>query len=326
VSDSGGLDRDARIAAVADKLRIDAATAEVLDRLDAVGASGVLLKGPSITRWLYDDEGTRFYTDCDLLIRRRDIGTAERVLEELRFSRRLDERALPGWWREHGAEWWREADRVLVDLHRTLPGIGVDLDEAWSLLVEPEETLLVAGYPARVLPRAARALHLALHAAHHGSGWVRVLADLDRALERTDESLWRDAARLAERLGATGSLATGLRLTPAGELLAGKLGLPADTSTHTMLRASTPPPVALGFEQLAHARGIRERASIVWWKLFPPAEFVRHWAPSARKSRVALAWAFVRRPFWLLRNAPKGARAWRAARRRVRHQRRTRSR
>jgi hypothetical protein len=213
-----------------------------------------------------------------------------------------------------------------VDLHRTLPGIGVDPDEAWGLLVEPKETLLVAGYPARVLPRAARALHLALHAAHHGSEWVRVLADLDRALELADESLWWEAALLAERLGATGSLAAGLRLTPAGEVLAGRLGLPAESSTHAMLRASTPPPVALGFEQLASAKGIRERASIVWRKLFPPAEFLKHWAPSARNSRLALAWAFVRRPFWLLRNAPRGLRAWDTAHRQSRDQRRRRSR
>jgi hypothetical protein len=84
------------------------------------------------------------------------------------------------------------------------------------------------------------------------------------------------------------------------------------------LHARTPPPIALGFEQLAQAHGVRARVSIMWHKLFPPAGFMRHWDPQASDSRLGLLRAYLRRPVWLLRHAPEGFRAWREARRSVR--------
>ena len=41
---------------------------------------------------------------------------------------------MPDWWREHASEWWRDADGVLVDVHRTLPGIEIGDEQAWGLL------------------------------------------------------------------------------------------------------------------------------------------------------------------------------------------------
>ena len=171
---------------------------------------------------------------------------------------------------------------------------------------------------APTLSEPARALHIALHAAHHGAEWTKALIHVARALAVVDDTTWREAATLAERLGAIESLAAGLRLLEEGDALAIRLGLPTTRSVDVALRASTPPPVALGFEQLARAQGIRGRARILWRKLVPPREFIRHWDPRAAESRAALALAYARRPFWLLRRAPEGLRAWRHARCEVR--------
>jgi hypothetical protein len=305
-----------RRAVAASNLRIDAATAEVLGALEAADVEALLLKGATIARWLYD--GTRGYTDSDLWVRPGDVDGAERILRSLSFEESVDRTGLPDWWQEHGSEWTRSLDGVCVDLHRTLPGLGVDPELAWRTLSARSETVPVAGYPARALGRSGRALHLALHAAQHGEAWGRVLADLEHALEVVDQSVWKEAAALAAELGAIDGLGAGLRLVPAGAALAGRLQLPANRSVEVALHASSPPPIALGFDQLARAGKTRARVRIVVRKVVPPPGFMRHWYPPAAQSRRRLVVAYLYRPIWLLRNAPPGWRAWRAARRRVR--------
>lgn len=309
---------DARVAATASRLRIDAATAEVVRALSAAGVQSLLLKGPSTARWLYDEHEPRGYNDCDLLTRPDQIEVTKRILTRLGFREYLDDTAMPSWWRTHAGEWWRSDDGVLVDLHRTVPGLGVEPESGWSTLFADADTILVGGEPVRTPALPGRALLVALHAAHHGPEWGGPLADLERALLRADESVWRSAASLAERLGAADGLAAGLRLVTEGVILADRLGLPAGTSVETALRASSPPPVALGFEQLAQAKGVRARVTIIWRKLFPPAEFMRQWSTGYADRPSRLARAYLARPLWLLRHAPEGFRAWRRARGQVR--------
>lgn len=306
------------MAATASRLRIDAATAEVVRGFGEAGVASLLLKGPSTSRWLYDDAEPHGYNDCDLLIRPQDLERARDVLSNLGFNEYTDESAMPAWWRAHASDWWRADDGVLVDLHRTLPGIGADPESAWRVLSTTTDTISVGGELVPTLSLAARALHVALHAAHHGADWWGPKADLERALTRADESLWQSAARLAEALAATEAFATGLRLVPAGESLAIRLALPAGSSVEVALRASSPPPVALGFEQLAQAKGVRARVTILWRKFVPPAEFMRRWSNGAADTPLRLARAYVERPVWLLRHAPDGLRAWRRARSEVR--------
>jgi len=316
VRDSEASDRAERRAVAAGNLRIDAATAEVLGEFRAIGVEALLLKGPSIARWLYD--GTRGYTDCDLWVRPGNGEAAERVLRGLGYEKAVDKGGLPDWWQEHGSDWTRSADGVCVDLHRTLPGVGVDAESAWRTLSATTETLEVACYPARALSLPARALHIALHAAHHGPAWGAVLADLERACDRVDDTVWVQGAALAEELAALDGFGAGLRLLPAGSALADRLDLPPNRSVEVALQARTTPPTALGFEQLRSARGPWARAKIVTRKLVPPPGFMRHWSPAAAQGRRQLVRAYFRRALWLLRAAPRGWRAWREARREVR--------
>ncbi len=289
----------------------------MLRHFELAGVEAVLLKGPSIARWLYAEGEPRPYLDCDLLIARASGEAAARALQSLGYRRSFDDRGMPTWWREHAGVWVRDADGMTVDLHTALPGIGVDPEGAWRALSRAPYTaeLTVAGYPARTLALPARALHVALHAAQHGVGWTRPIVDLERALARGDDQLWIAAAGLAEQLRATDAFATGLRLCPAGAALADRLALSSERSVDAELRAASAPPLALGFEQLARAGSNRARLSIMWRKLVPPAEFVRHWDPRAADGRLALLRAYLWRPLWLLCRAPRGLAAWRRARR-----------
>lgn len=309
---------DAQIAGVAAKLRLDAASAQVLQHFAEMGVRAVLLKGASLIGWIYP-ANMAGYTDVDLLVRPADEQRAATALSSLGFEPALDDSAMPDWWREHGTEWQRQHDGVAIDLHRRLVGIRLDPSVAWDLLVARSETMPIGGYAAPVLPPRARLVHVTLHAAQHGAGGGgKGRLHLERALEALPDEGWEAAARLAADLDATDAFAAGLRLTEAGARVADRLGLPKVGSVDAVLRATTPPPVALGFEQIAQARGVRGRIAIGARKLFPPPEFIRYWEPRAAGGRRQLIAAYVRRPFWVLRHAPRGLAAWWRARREVR--------
>ena len=306
----------ARITAA--NLPVDARTAEVLRAFEAARVHTLLLKGVSLSRWLATREAPRPYLDCDLLVRPADVITAERVLSDLGFRPVLDEHEMPEWWREHAATWARmEGTKggAMVDLHRTLVGVGVGPDQLWLTLEAHSEPIVVADHQARALTIPGRAFHLALHAAQHGIGWDRPAADLERGIAAADEETWWAAAEIAASLRATSAFAAGLRLIPTGSALADRLGLPTELSTDVALRAGTPPPVALGLDQLAQAGDLRARMNILRHKLVPPASFMRHWSPRARQGRLGLILAYLWRPLWLISRLPSGLRAWRRARR-----------
>jgi len=315
LSDPEHADQVERRAVAAGNLRIDAATAEVLTEFEAAGVESRLLKGASISQWLF--HGRRGYMDCDLWIRPGAEEQAEGALVRLGFEKHTDEGGLPDWWQEHGSDWVRSLDGVCVDLHRTLPGIGVDPESAWATLAPDAEIVEVGRRPAQALGKPGRALHIALHAAHHGAGWRTVLVDLERAVEQVDERVWADAAALADQLAATDAFGAGLRLIPAGEALADRLGLPENQSVEVAIHARTSTTIALGFDQLSRAHGPRAKAEVLARKVVPPPGFMRHWYPPAGRSRWQLAFAYLYRPVWLVINAPRGWRAWREARRSV---------
>jgi hypothetical protein len=307
------LTREVRVAA--ETLRLDSATAEVLRAFDRAGVQIILLKGASIAQWLYDErEPRRSYVDCDLLIKPGHGEAAADVLAELGFVAKLNERDMPVWWREHALSWRRLVDFASVDLHRTLPGVGVDSQRLWMALSGGAVTIRVGGSPARALAIPARALHLALHAAQHGKS-ERRLGELERALARIDEATWRAAAELAHRLDATAAFAAGLRRAPAGRAIVERLDLCSQRPVDVALRAAGSPPPALTFERIARAPGLRARLAILRHKVVPPATFMRHWSPHARRSRFGLALAYAWRPIWLLGQAWPALRAWREARR-----------
>ena len=100
-----------RLSLTADRIRIDAATAEVLRAFDAAGVGSLLLKGPALSGWLYAADEPRSYLDSDLWIRPVDASQAERVLRALGFRKHVDERGLPDWWLEHGSDWCARCGR-----------------------------------------------------------------------------------------------------------------------------------------------------------------------------------------------------------------------
>ncbi len=301
------------VQAAAHNLRVDVVTAEVLRAFDREAVASVLLKGPSTVRWLYAGR-PRPYSDCDLLVAPQAIGAAERALAGLGFTPSVEQSRMPAWWGEHAIE-WVHADRfAAVDLHHSVHRVGVGDALVWEVLQAETETMIVGGFPAAVLNVPGRALLLGLHSSNED---IITKDDLARAIEHADARAWERAAELACDLEASSAFSIGLRLVPQGEALAVRLGLPDAVTVDSALRDALAPPQALTVERLASASGLRERLAIAWHKLFPPATFMRHWLPRARRGPLSLLIAYVRRLSWVARSAPGALRAWRRARRRV---------
>jgi hypothetical protein len=280
--------------------------------------SCILVRGPSLTRWLYPQHQTRNYIDVDLLVAPDGFERAERTLESLGFAhvstmmQRSDDRPV------HARTWYRDADSAAVDLHRTIIGARAADAVVWDTMLRETESIQVGGERLDGLNAAATALVVALHVAQHGRQTSKPLDDLRQALDRLPQATWKEAARLARQLDATESLGAGLRLLPRGSSLADDLGLPTALTAESVLRSGTPPPTALGFEWLTHVPGIRAKARLLAGKLAPDVEFMRTWSPLAARGRIGVALAYLWRPLWLAWHAPRGLLAWLRARRSAR--------
>jgi hypothetical protein len=276
--------------------------------LEEAGIPCLVLKGPSIARWLFKPEEARTYVDCDLLVPPDGFDSAVEVLTQVGFHPDLDEAAMPGWWREHALTAFHTDDGAMVDLHRNLPGVEVDDERLWATLSTSTDEITLGDRTARTLSRPARLMHATLHAAQHG-GTGRDLEVLERGIDLGDSDDWRAAAALAAGLEALPAFAHGLALLPKGAKLANELGLDPAPAIDVELRARGSAE-ALTISRLGSTSGLGPRAALVWHKLFPPATFMRKWSPLARRGRWGLAAAYLYRPLWVARRTPGALRSW----------------
>jgi Uncharacterised nucleotidyltransferase len=287
----------------------------VISALTDVGVRSILLKGPSVARWLYDEDESRIYGDVDLIVAPQTFEKAEEVVASLGFKRwKMGDRLE----RTHRQRpWYREQDFVVLELHLGFPGIAATHQEVWDELSKASEPLPlgVLGVSAEVPGMPARALLVGVHAANHAAG--HALTDLERALRRLPEDIWVQAATLARRLRGEPAFAAGLSLVSEGAELARRLGLGTAVPTETLLKASAPPPTAIGWERFANAPGVAGKSRFIFSQLAPTPDFMRFVDPLGQRGRAWLPVAYLVRPFRLARQAPRGFRAWRDARRRA---------
>jgi len=276
-------------------LEIDRVTAEVVEAFGRSGVRSILLKGPALARWLFEDGWERSYVDCDLLVADDCIDTATEVLSELGFRRSAFD--LPDDWPRHALVFTRSG--VSVDLHRTLVGARVAPAELWRELGSDTTPMRVGGADVEVLSPPARALVVALHAAKDGGRVEKVVGDLQRALDRVPLDMWFRASALARRLRASQALGAGLRRLPDGAVLAERLGLPTSVTPDLALRAGRVPPLATGIQWLVTSKGMNGKLRLVLRKTFPPADFLRAWKPLARRGWPGLVTAYAWRPLWV---------------------------
>jgi hypothetical protein len=296
-------------------LAVDAVTAEVVATFQRAGIQSILLKGPSIARWLYP-RGGRTYNDTDLLIRHSDVPAADEVLRALGFGSILD-----GWSDaerdQSKVAWTYVRTRALptaVDLHWSLPQLpDVGPGVLWNALETHLDTLTVAGVHATVLDETALAMHIVLHALQHGHGG-HTAEDLRRLVAALPAERWPQVAALALELGIERDLAAGLRLDPGGAAVASALGLADLVIEDTSAWSTAAPRGAVTLTVLSEAPTLRAKLRTVRWVVLPsPAKmryalgveartpwsllgaYVAWWAQLARDVRKALSYTLIRR-------------------------------
>ncbi|MGI8904714.1 MAG: nucleotidyltransferase family protein [Solirubrobacteraceae bacterium] len=293
-------------------IALDAALAEVAGALHEQGIRPLLIKGPAVASWLYDDPGERPYADLDLLVAPDLFQSAGTTLARLGFrdtsaGLRRDE-GMP-----NESAWMRAGERcVWVDLHNRIFLISAQPAIAWARLSHAAQPLAVAGVQLDTPSPSVHLVILALHAAHHGAEQPKPLADLRRAIDRVDLPTWQAAGALATELSAAGAMREGLKLVADGCELADRLMLVDDASRLVRLRARSAPDQAAGIERLMETRGVRARLALLISESVPSVAFMRLWQPLARRGWLGLSIAYLWRPFWLLAKLPRALAAWSA--------------
>jgi hypothetical protein len=299
--------------AVARKLALTGATADLARHFRAAEIPWILLKGPSLARWLYPDGG-RDFGDIDVLIPHRAAHEVQKILaslgyEELRLKRTKRRRDIAGVFQ-------REDDPIFVDLHIKLKGATESAEHQWLTLSRTTTTIQLTNEDVPVLGKPALAAAVAMHAAQHGTV-PKPIQDLERALRVMSLEDWRAASEVARELGSLQYFAHGLRIRPDGKEVAAKLGLPHDITPDLLLR-SEPRGSAASIATLVERPTWGERVRFAVDVLFPPRRTISNIYPSAERGFPWLLLAYGRRLIVLVIRMFRSLPAWWGARRRTR--------
>jgi len=195
---------------VALAVRLDAALAEILPALRAVGAPVIVLKGLAVAQ-LYPAPALRPRSDLDLLIDPADWPAAEQALEAMGYH--LLEAAharrprLSPVQNPEDRQYYRAADGLLIEAHADVLSTG--LRRAGDALVWRRAELATVRGPRggtiRTIPVLSPGdtfLHLATHLQRHAYTRLLWFYDLWLLLRAEGERIaWDEVARQAQRAG-----------------------------------------------------------------------------------------------------------------------------
>lgn len=255
---------------IAQRLRVDSWTAEVVTAFEARGVLSILLKGPALVAWLYpQDRHLRTYCDVDLLVAPGDRERAVEVLNAAGLRPSSHPRlAADG---HHAVSFSRVSDGATVDLHHSLHGMrNVPANDVWEAASRDASSLQVAGVQVRVLGPTMRLLLVALHPRAIDGPASQPCLDLTRALQVSTTAEWEAAIALAERLGIVHEVAARLRARPDSGWLLERLGdQPAARRFHLIgaVDSGAAPGSVLSLEQLLSTPSLRGRMRYAWAKL-----------------------------------------------------------
>ena len=287
---------------------LDLAAGRVFEVFSREGVDGLLMKGGALAQLLYDVPGQRRYNDLDLLVAPDDLPGARAALVQLGYKNASALVAVDDIGGViHGETWLAAGERypIAVDLHWRLAGADADPQRVWEALKARSTTIELARTQVPTLDRAGSAMHLATHAAQHGQGYVKGCRELVRALDRWPLEVWRDAAGLADDVGATKTFAAGLRLVEPGAELAETLALPSTTRLDWELREVARPRGRSHLKAFLQAPDLRTRAHVLRRALFPHPRWIIRQYPWAGDGPFRMVAAYLlhlaRSPAWALR-------------------------
>jgi hypothetical protein len=267
--------------------------AEVSFLLTRADVPHLVIKGPSISQWLYRS-GERQSVDVDILVVPKARSLAKHALAEAGFvlthrGTRRDETAT------HSREFHRE-DAGLgghsVDLHWFFPGIDLPPNDAFELLWRERMAGWQAGTSVWFPSYPARALIIGLHAARSPN--VRYIGDdLARVVRWADDNGWGDIVDLAMRMDAASAFRAGLETLNVGSEAVARAGLSrVPIRREWALRSSNAGLTALRLDELSGIPWRRRPSRVGRW-LIPTPTLMRIRDPRAARSKWWLGRAYA---------------------------------
>ena len=153
---------------IARTLTLDWAAIEVLTTLASANVPALLLKGASFRTWLYRNEG-RAQIDVDILVPEEQWEQVVQAVESLGFVLRRHGRT--------GGNWYRDTDRLWLDLHRTLFGVRVPPSALWATLWRERDAMDLHRVTVPILNERARLFHVVMHAIQTGNAKTKAVQD-----------------------------------------------------------------------------------------------------------------------------------------------------
>jgi len=146
---------------------------KILEAFNQHGIKVIVLKGAALAEAVYGDIALRPMNDIDLMVKKEDLPTAEKIISDLGYT--FDGKEPPEWYREnHFHVGYLSPDKsILVELHwhiarKSHPSRIAIIDSAFIQgFWERAETLEIAGNKALVLCPEDLLLHLSLHFLKH---------------------------------------------------------------------------------------------------------------------------------------------------------------
>lgn len=195
-------------------LQLTAALVSVVKELDRRGIDALPVKGPTLAALVYQDLSLRLYEDLDVLVHRRDVNAATRLLAELGFNptKTFDDSRDSLIPETHHAAFFNGSTGVPLELHWSLSHKTIARDSLEDLWWTQRQDVDLGGTTIRTLESELLVLYLCMHGAKHS--WARIgwLCDLHWTLRRFDTIDWNVVWKIARDSGALRMVTTGLLL------------------------------------------------------------------------------------------------------------------
>jgi len=202
-------------------LQLTAELVSVVKELDRRGIDALPVKGPTLAALVYRDLSLRLYEDLDVLVHRRDVNAATRVLAELGFTptKTFDDSRDALISETHHVAFLHGSTGLPLELHWSLSHKTIARDSLEDRWWAQRQDVDLGGTTIRTLESELLVLYLCMHGAKHS--WARIgwLCDLHWTLQRFDAINWDMLWEIARVSGALRMVTTGLLLVD--ELLGG---------------------------------------------------------------------------------------------------------
>ncbi len=304
--------RTVHLDACASVLGLERRMLEIVTILEDAHVEVVVLKGSAHAHLMYDDPALRHFGDVDLLVPSSQLGTAVRVLRDVRGAERTVPELRPGFDRRFAKSvTLQDPAGVEIDLHRTLlfGTFAFAIDEA-DLFADTEE-FTIGGRRLRTLGPEARLLHVSYHA---GLGDKRPRGNSMRDLAQLWLAGQHDDARLlalAARWRSEAVLARGVQLCrevldvevpgPVAAQLRQRIPAVHEARAIDSYVGRNRSHAAKVLASLPFLRGVRARTAFVAASLVPSGRFVAR--------REGGRWAWLRRGWRSRPNGGAGSRS-----------------